>query len=704
MRDLPLVGDEFAGYRLLAVLGRGGMSTVYRAENPRLGNVIALKVMASELAGDDVFRARFLEESRIAASLNHPNVVPIHDSGSSGGLLYIAMRYVMGTDLRQMLKKRGRLPAESAVFLLTQAARALDTAHRRGLVHRDVKPGNLLVEQASDGIDPDHVYLTDFGITKHAAEHTGLTATGQFMGTVDYIAPEQIRGLPVLGLADQYSLGCVLYECLTGRVPFERDMNAAIIWAHVEERPTAPTLLRPDLPRAVDEVFARVLAKQPGDRYGNCREFMAAARAALGSLAEPPGAGGRSPGGPPRAGAGAFPAALISAEPPWPRPDQYLSSAPVGVGEHPPYPAGPQPQRGQAAEVAHEPGGVHGDATGSTPGRAGWAGSDRGDRPREGALAPGAGTALGGAGSSPPAGRPPGAGRRRGRRHGPGRMAGWLLLSAVVVLVLAAGVVALTKVMGGGTSSIKLSGNGTNTSPSATGSTTPSGSTNMGVQVGTGDSGPDTLAGVLAAANNSVEGKGLLPPALCNHYQQNAGGAIVCTTPVAGVAQVYYQNYSSLTALYDAYQTQITELDGGTFRQNTGTCGNGAVPYAEFGWNQEEGHPHNFTVAQMVSGQVGQMFASGRMACFTTRTPHGVSQDIVWTIDNGPAMGVAIGSGSPRAVYQLWASLHHAVLFRGTEMCGTAERMNSRDIPTGNLKVVPVCPAGVEALPASPPA
>jgi len=223
----------------------------------------------------------------------------------------------------------------------------------------------------------------------------------------------------------------------------------------------------------------------------------------------------------------------------------------------------------------------------------------------------------------------------------------------------------------------------------------------MGVRVGAGDSGPGTLAGILAAANNSVEGKGLLPPAKCNHFQQNADGQIICMAPVAGVKMVYYQNYSSLRALYNAYKTQVTELDGGTFRQNTATCGNSAVSYAEFGWNQEEGHPHNYTIAQMVSGKVGQMFASGRMACFATRTAYGVSQDIVWTINNGPAMGVAIGNGSPRAVYQLWASLHHAVLFRGTEFCGTADRMNMHDIPTGNLKVVPACPAGVEALPAS---
>jgi Protein kinase domain len=288
MPELPLVGDEFGGYRLRSVLGRGGMSVVYQAENPRLGSVVALKLLAPELASDDVFRTRFLEESRIAASLNHPNVIPIYDAGSSGGLLYIAMRYVSGTDMRQMIKKRGRLIPSVALSLTGQAARALDAAHRRGLVHRDVKPGNLLIERGDDDDDPDHVYLSDFGITKHAMSRSGLTSTGQFMGTLDYVAPEQIRGMSVLGLADQYSLGCVLYECLTGRVPFEKDMDAAIIWAHVEESPPAPTTLRPDLPPAVDDVFARVLAKQPGDRYASCREFTEAMRVALGDLAADP--------------------------------------------------------------------------------------------------------------------------------------------------------------------------------------------------------------------------------------------------------------------------------------------------------------------------------------------------------------------------------------------------------------------------------
>jgi hypothetical protein len=377
---------------------------------------------------------------------------------------------------------------------------------------------------------------------------------------------------------------------------------------------------------------------------------------------------------------------------------------------------GPQPQWGHPEEIAHEPAGVPGDATESTPGLAGRARSDQGDWGRDGAPAPGAGAALGAAGSSPPSGSPPGAGRGRARRGGPRRTARWLVPTlTAVVLALAAGVVVGLKATSGGTSHLTLSGNGANVVPSvsanasasarpvvsASPSVSPS-SMNMGVRVGTGESGPATLAGVLGAADNSVEGRGLLPPAKCDQYKQNADGAIVCTSPVAGVAQVYYQNYSSLTALYDAYKALVAELDGGTFRQNTGTCGNSAVSYAEFGWNQEEGHPHNFTVAQMASGKVAQIFASGRMACFATHTPQGVSQDIVWTIDGGPAMGVAIGNGSPMAVYQLWASLHHAVLFRGTEMCGTAGRMNLHDIPTGNLEVLPVCPPGVEAVPASP--
>jgi hypothetical protein len=275
-----MVGEELAGYRLLAVLGRGGMSVVYQAENPRLSNIVAVKVLAPELATDDVFRARFLQESRIAASLNHPNVVPIYDMGPCGDLLYIAMRYIAGADLRTVLKAHGRISPEQALSLIGQAARALDAAHRAGLVHRDVKPANLLIERGVDD-DPDYVYLADFGITKHELSRTGLTSTGQFVGTLAYIAPEQIQGKHVGHRADIYSLGCVLYESLTGSVPFPKPIDAAVIWAHVEEKATPPSEVCPDLPKHLDGVIARALAKEPDDRYSTCRELIEAARAAL---------------------------------------------------------------------------------------------------------------------------------------------------------------------------------------------------------------------------------------------------------------------------------------------------------------------------------------------------------------------------------------------------------------------------------------
>jgi N-acetylneuraminic acid mutarotase len=286
MPTLPMVGDELAGYRLRGVLGRGGMSVVYEADDPRLGRV-ALKVLAPELAADGVFRARFLEESRTAASLDQPNVIPIYDVGAQEDLLFIAMRYVAGQDLRAALKAKRVLAPEQALLVCGQAGRALDAAHEHGLVHRDVKPGNILVEHGADEGEADHIYLTGFGTSKHAVSRSGPTDPGQFIGTINYIAPEQIQGRPVDGRADIYSLGCVLYECLTGRVPFAKDVDAAVIWAHVQETPTAPSSLQPTLPRDIDEVIGKALAKDPADRYATCHEFIAAARGALGAPTAP---------------------------------------------------------------------------------------------------------------------------------------------------------------------------------------------------------------------------------------------------------------------------------------------------------------------------------------------------------------------------------------------------------------------------------
>src|SRR5437867_6228025 len=211
------VGTEVAGYRIEGLIGRGGMSVVYLAEHVRLGRKVALKLLSPELSENEKFRERFLRESKIAASIDHPNIVPIYDSDEAEGTLFIAMRYVQGTDLRGLIRSRAPLEPPRVVSLATQIASALDAAHMHGLVHRDVKPGNVLLTHE------DHVYVADFGLTKRALSVSGLTETGQLVGTIDYIAPEQAKGDPVDGRADVYSLGCLAYECLTAEVPFERD-------------------------------------------------------------------------------------------------------------------------------------------------------------------------------------------------------------------------------------------------------------------------------------------------------------------------------------------------------------------------------------------------------------------------------------------------------------------------------------------------
>jgi peptide/nickel transport system substrate-binding protein len=274
----PAIGAELGGYRLEALVGRGGMGAVYRAEDLRLGRRVALKFLAPELAQDGRFRERFLAESRLAASIDHAGIVPIFEAGEVDGLLYIAMRYVEGTDLRALLRRDGPLEPGRAVALVAQLAGALDAAHARGLVHRDVKPSNALVAVES-GVE--HVYLADFGLTKHTTSRGETTASGQMEGTVDYVAPEQIRGGEIDGRADLYSLGCVLFECLTGEVPFPGASEVATIYAHLEEDPPRASARRAGVPPALDAVVTRALAKDPARRWRTGNDLASAARAAL---------------------------------------------------------------------------------------------------------------------------------------------------------------------------------------------------------------------------------------------------------------------------------------------------------------------------------------------------------------------------------------------------------------------------------------
>ena len=260
------IGALVAAYRIERVLGRGGMGVVYVAEDARLGRRVALKLLSPELAGDARFRERFVRESRLAASLEHPNIVPIHAAGEEGGVLFLAMRFIEGTDLRALVGEHGPLEVERAARIVAGVAAALDAAHGQGLVHRDVKPSNVLLRELGG---QDHAYLADFGLTKPTSSMTGLTGTGQIVGTVDYLAPEVIEGKPADPRADQYALGCVLYECLVGRPPFGRETEAATLWAHMRDKPPATGV------DAADAVLARALAKSPDARYPSCGEMVA---------------------------------------------------------------------------------------------------------------------------------------------------------------------------------------------------------------------------------------------------------------------------------------------------------------------------------------------------------------------------------------------------------------------------------------------
>jgi serine/threonine-protein kinase len=263
----PLIGTELLGYRIDALIGRGGMGVVYRAYDLRLKRNVALKLIAPELSADERFRGRFLAESELAASLDHPNVIPIYNAGEHEGQLYLAMRYVEGSDLKALLRE-GPLDSGRAIAICSQVAAALDAAHARGLVHRDVKPSNVLLDTQ------EHVYLADFGLSRRLAEQAPELEATLSLGTPAYVAPEQIEGAEVDAQADVYSLGCLLHECLTGEAPYPRESELAVLWAHLNDPPPSPP--------GLEDVMAKALAKRPEERYASCSELVNAAREALG--------------------------------------------------------------------------------------------------------------------------------------------------------------------------------------------------------------------------------------------------------------------------------------------------------------------------------------------------------------------------------------------------------------------------------------
>ncbi len=417
-------GTTLAGYRIDGVAGVGGMGVVYRATHLALDTVYGLKVIAPELASDPSFRDRFKRECRIAASIRHPNVIPIHHAGEEDGRLFLVMDLVEGNDLRELLTRDGPMPVDRAVRIFAQVAGALDAAHARGLVHRDIKPANILVERATD-----HPYLTDFGLSKSTTSAGGLTKTGQWLGTVDYVAPEQILGSSTDARTDVYALGCLLFHMLTAQVPFKKEGDAAKLWAHMNDEPPSLTAIRPDVPPEVEAVVRRAMAKNPDDRQPSAGDLAKAVQAAMaGRRAATPersvatgdaawGAGDatrlgaaaptQQPAPPPTA---AQPAAY--APPPPPRPGQAPpvggpSASPAGgyAGAAPAHPAGP----GAAAPPA-APAGHYGGTPPAPPG-GGWH-------------------------QGPPPAQPPPS-RPRGRRRWP------LFAGIAVALVLVGGIIAV---------------------------------------------------------------------------------------------------------------------------------------------------------------------------------------------------------------------------------------------------------------------
>jgi serine/threonine protein kinase len=325
-------GSLVAGYRVESRIGAGGMAMVFRARDEKLGRTVALKIVTPALAGDREFRERFDRESRAVAAVDHPHIIPVYAAGEANGVLYLAMRFISGGDLRSIVRREGPLSGDRAITLLFPIASALDAAHRAGLLHRDVKPANILIDGRPGR--PEHPYLSDFGLAKGTmSAAAGLTETGQFVGTPDYAAPEQISGRPIRPQTDQYALACVAYTILTGALPFGRRESVAVLWGHMYDSPPALTVRRPDLPATADSVLARALAKAPEDRYATCGEFTHALRDALSAAhrAEP------------RA---SFGSARPPAEGTWPRPADRRAQATYPqartVAPHPMLPAEPE--------------------------------------------------------------------------------------------------------------------------------------------------------------------------------------------------------------------------------------------------------------------------------------------------------------------------------------------------------------------------
>jgi serine/threonine-protein kinase len=521
-------GVRIAGYLLEEQIGQGGMAVVFRALDERLDRQVALKILAPALAADDAFRQRFIRESRAAAAADHPHIIPVFEAGEAGGVLFIAMRFVRGGDVRSLLASHGALPPERAAEIVSQVASALDAAHGRGLVHRDVKPANMLLDGAGGADWPEHVYLSDFGVSKASLQTTALTGTGQFLGTLDYIAPEQIEGKPVDGRADEYALACAAFELLSGSPPFSSREPVALMYAHMSEAPPVLSQVRPGTAAAVDHVLATALAKEPAERYPSCREFAGALRRALGLTARDTDPDGAAPGATRPAGLPA-PAGRDRGGPAGQAPDtaeraiptQAAAGALADDSGRVAAPAGSAPPSSGVPELVTEAAKIPGQPVSTTPGReAGGLGA-----------VPYRGAAAGYPGSLAASGQPGPAGPVRPRRQGRATavIAGVCVLAVAIVIAA----VILAHSLGSRATGGQASGN---TTPTSLTSGTPRGQGTSGSpgQVN-GSPGTQGQAGHASAAGYRLVSR--LSPGTAGSMTAvtwNAGGTLVATSDKDG--------------------------------------------------------------------------------------------------------------------------------------------------------------------------
>lgn len=362
------VGSTLAGYQIEGVIGRGGMGIVYRAVHLGLSRPVALKILPDDLSSDDTFRRRFVRESHLSASLDHPNIVPVFDAGEADGTLYLSMRLIDGPDLRAVTDAEGLLHPERTLAILKQIASALDAAHARGLVHRDVKPQNILVERRADG--EERAYLTDFGLTRRTKSHSGMTATGMFLGTVHYSSPEQIQNQELDGRSDVYSLGCVAFELLSGRVPFDKGSDIANLYAHLGEVPPLLAEVGIDAPQAVEIAIRRAMAIQREERYTTAGEFGSALADGWQQRRDPTVVGPREGGFPP-------------VVPPYAAPTQGLAPTSPPGGNWPVTPQAPSHPQGQWQSAPQSPSQPQGNWP-TTPQWSAPGANQRANQPRSG--------------------------------------------------------------------------------------------------------------------------------------------------------------------------------------------------------------------------------------------------------------------------------------------------------------------------------